>query len=141
MGHSNLPKGRLNQIARRKLIQLGVPSALSRDGEVLEGEIISTHGKLYDPFTGRPIPRVRFRVAGHDHLIFLEPPVLVALPPHHFYEFLDLLLLLQTINSTLATRAETLKRVARHLQGSGMDANIDPARGMVVARVDLGPAL
>src|SRR4051812_12335439 len=62
---------RLNQIATRKLGQLGIPVRAAADPQLLEGELPLSPGRVQHPGTGAALTRARFLVWGHDHLRFL----------------------------------------------------------------------
>jgi len=128
-----IPRERLNQIASRKLAQLGVPVRLATDRETLEGDL-SFSGRIVHPATGQPIPRARFHVVGHDHLRFLDPP-LSALGPIGFYDHDRTPALEQAISQALAGRGATLQEMAERFRAIRVEAGVDPDRLAVRAVV------
>ena len=66
---------RLQQIAAKKLQQLGLTFRQTSDGRTLEGELPLKGGKVTVPGTQGPVTAARFEVEGHDRIRIVEPPL------------------------------------------------------------------
>jgi hypothetical protein len=82
---SKVSRERLNQIALRKLKSFGVATQLEPREQTLLGEWTFKSGKVVAPGTQVRVASARFRVEGHDRVLFLNPP-LAALGPLVFYD-------------------------------------------------------
>jgi len=88
MTEPRIPEERLYQIARRKLMALGIQTWFAEDQKQLRGEIVvNPPMELLDPGDAKPIKHIRFVVMGHDRLRFLKPESLANLEPQSFIDF------------------------------------------------------
>jgi hypothetical protein len=137
MNEQRIPRERLNQIARRKLEALGIACKLSPDGQRLEGRLDIPPGQLANPTDGRPLERVDFAVAGHDHLVLLGPPAVRGLPPQPFFDLPSAAKVIEQIRRRVQQRAAAVQQLADRLRGWDIGAEIDPGRLRVTARLEL----
>jgi hypothetical protein len=127
---------RLNQIASRKLEELGVTATASDDGRLAGSLPLSDYG-LSNPFTGNPIRNAHFVVEGHDYLRFLAPPLLAGLTPQNFFALDDLQPMVHHLDELLRYRHDSVKRLATHLHHFQLEARVDDENGAVVASISL----
>ncbi|MGQ0504549.1 MAG: hypothetical protein ACT4TC_04460 [Myxococcaceae bacterium] len=118
---------RLNQIASRKLAQLGVQVRPAADPQLLEGELTLQPGRVQNPLTHVPIVRARFLVWGHDHLRFLDPP-LSGLRPVQFYDADALATVEQRLSSGLQRRAGALRELEAKFNALKLRSAVDAER-------------
>lgn len=137
MNEQRIPRERLNQIARRKLEALGIACKLSPDGQRLEGRLDIPAGRLANPADGRPLERVDFAVAGHDHLVPLGPPAVRGLPPQPFFDLPSAEKVIEQISRRVQQRAAAVQQLADRLRGWDIVAEIDPGRLRAMARLEL----
>ncbi len=123
---------RLNQIASRKLAQLGVTTRPAADPQLLEGELPLTAGRVQNPVTKAQLTRARFLVWGHDHLRFLDPP-LSGLKPIHFYDVDQVGLIEQRIVVALQKRVGGLRELEARFIALRMRTALDNERLLVKA--------
>lgn len=124
MTEPRIPEERLHQIARRKLMALGIQTWFAEDQKQLRGEIvINPPMELLDPVDARPINKVRFFVVGHDRMRFFNPESLVQLDPQPFIDFNSLEELIDAIQNQLGEpEPPALVSEVSHEDGSAAEA-------------------
>jgi hypothetical protein len=136
-GGGRVPQQRLNQIAQRKLQALGVAAELREEGEVLEGVLQFSPGRLLRPGTREPLPRAAFRAVGHDTLRFTEPP-LAGLPPIPFYDAPSLAALETRVAAALEGHLHALRQLAPRFQQLKLQTRFEPDRLQLRAALTTG---
>ncbi len=126
---------RLNQIASRKLGQLGVAVKPAADPQLLEGELPLTAGRVQNPATGAGLTRARFLVWGHDHLRFLDPP-LSGIKPVQFYDVDTVSAVEQRIVQALQRRLAGLRELEARLTALRLKTSVDRERLIVKALLE-----
>ena len=138
MANHKIPISRLNQIARRKLMALGIPTRSSGNGDHLEGEIsILPPYELNNPLNGQIIKKIGFVVKGHDHLKITSPPALSGLPPQQFFVFDRVIPLISQIIEAFQLRLAGLKTLGDQLRRLGVPFDQDRDRAMIVVKLEL----
>lgn len=139
MALPKLPRTRLNQIARRKLLALGIATRPgANDSTVLEGElVVNPPARLTNPMDGARIDKIQFVVEGHDHLRATAPPCLEHVPPQPFYDFDQLAQLLAQIQAALDQSKACVQRTGDRLAHLGLEVQPDPARLTVFCRLEV----
>jgi len=138
MSEHRIPKERLNQIARRKLLALGIQTRQAPDGVSLVGEIVIQQPmRCVNPFDGQPVTRIGFGVEGHDSIRITSPAVFSGMEPQPFFDFEKLAPLVAQMEKRLQQRAAAVRLHGEQLEKRGIEVSLDTERGRVVARVDL----
>lgn len=135
MTGGQLSQERLNQIAGRKLAELGISCAVGADGRLV-GDIIAGDA-LVNPFTNTPLGAVHFVVEAHDHLRFLSPALLAGLSPLSFFDADSVSALLTLLAQQLRRRLDAVSRLKTHLHHLRVDGEIDRDHGVLVAPVKI----
>ena len=136
--YNQIPQNRMNEIARRKLLALGVQTRLAADRETLQGEItIPPQAALKNQLTSSPILKIEFEVHGYDHLIVLTPAALSGMAPIKFYDHERLQTLLTQFGVLLDQRVSALQRFSSRLRQLGIENIIDRDNARVVAQLQL----
>jgi len=138
MSEERIPKERLNQIARRKLLALGIQNRPANDGQSLEGEIaIQPPAKLVNPCNQQDIAKIQFIVEGHDCLRMISPPALSRMEPFQFYDFDSLAVLIEQLQVLLNRRAAAVALLEKQVQQYGLTARTDVDQMAVIASIEL----
>jgi hypothetical protein len=138
MTEERIPKERLNQIARRKLLALGIQNRPANDGQSLEGEIaILPPAKLVNPCNQQDIAKIQFIVEGHDCLRMISPPALSRMTPVQFYDFDNLAALIEQLQVVLNRRAAAVQILGKQVQQYGLQASLDADQMAVIASIEL----
>lgn len=142
MASSKIPPERLNQIAQRKLnaMQVATRTVDTPHGQRLEGELHLADGALRDPFSQASITYALFTVQGHDQLLFLKPPPLVALGPVPFFDHAEMYQVLAQVQRQLEQRAAALEQQQRRCQRLGLACRVDTSKLSIQAKVKLAQA-
>ncbi|MDQ3264561.1 MAG: hypothetical protein M3Y59_13000 [Myxococcota bacterium] len=130
-----ISRERLNQIALRKLQALAIPVQLDATSQELRGEWRFRSGKVVAPGTQVRIASCRFRVEGHDHLKFLDPP-LGALEPLSFYDAETPEAFEVRVARALTVRLGYLQSIAGQLAARKLPTKLDAARLVLRAEVE-----
>ncbi|MBW1807350.1 MAG: hypothetical protein JRJ87_04090 [Deltaproteobacteria bacterium] len=138
MTEERIPKERLNQIARRKLLALGIQTQPANDGHSLEGEIvIGPPAKLVNPCNQQAITNIQFMVEGHDCIRMISPPAMSRLMPFQFYDFDSQSALIEQLQVVINRRAAAVQILGKQVQQYGLQASLDADQMAVVARIEL----
>ena len=130
-----IPQERLNEIAQRRLVRLGIAAQVPmRGGEVgaLEGTL--NFANLVHPVTHERLSEVPFRIVGHDRFELLEPR-LTVLEPIPFHDLTSQAQLEERIRTALAARAAIARAKVGELERLKLTARIDPVRLVAQAEV------
>ncbi|HUU03055.1 MAG TPA: hypothetical protein VM425_16605 [Myxococcota bacterium] len=138
MTEERIPKERLNQIARRKLLALGIQTQPANDGFNLEGEIaIKPPAQLVNPCNRQNIAKIQFMVEGHDCMRMISPPAMSRIKPIQFYDFDRLAVLIEQLQVVLNRRAAAVQLQEKQIQQYGLQASLDAEQIVLIARIEL----